>query len=746
MKKVLAMVGLVMVLAQATQAFQPSGWVYFNWPWAYENSSRDWHWFKTDDVQWVHGYAPADGWRRIGQSGLANGWTYHAWPFVYCQNNNAWYYVNEADTQWVVNMRTGAWSDFGELTVVEFSQGTDTPVSMEIIGSAGGDINVNSGDLAGVRVSFPAGAIPSNSSVTISQNDGTYRPISGTAGPVMDLDLGPVRVFTEAVDITVPYTNQNTHALIPYYINEDGRLEACQVIGVDPHDQTLTFSTFHASAFTWIEELLDALTDSSASGYLPNPNGFQIVNNGSVYNPGGECFGMSAFAQWLYRTGGGSLFPNFMSDIPLAGGGTVKGQNIIATRAHTSVSRLWSSYIPAVNANQNLTVAQRVTSIKNVIKNTGNPTMLYYWGNGAHATLAYGYVGNTIFVNDPNNPGSVMNITYNPAISNVTMYSGWTNLALIGSGSFIKESFANILSDAQSGFSGNGHAQVGPTSHADGEHVTDRTIRFRGNVESGQVLVDHMDIFVNQVNQFSSDIGEDGVFDMALSLNAGTNFLTFKTYGKDLRSNRIEAPNTQLKPFEVVLDSTEAAILVTLTWNTSLTDLDLYVIDPTGDSSWYAHKRTADGGVLDFDDTDGFGPEHWTLTFADTVRWNEDYHVRVHYYADHSTASDEPDTPSTWTVNIIMHEGEPNASSMNFSGTLTVANSGSAGPNGSGAAWNDVAIIRPVRATPDQPAGTLRAMTAADALPVLKIGVPDKNTAEAAKKSAEAMGSDGRWK
>lgn len=113
MKRMMACLGLLAVLTQAAGAWRPSGWVYMDWPWAYDSVSGDWQWFKTDDVQWVHGYPPADGWKPLGESGLKAGWIYASWPFAYAQVNGAWYYVNEVDTQWVVNMQTGTWSLFG---------------------------------------------------------------------------------------------------------------------------------------------------------------------------------------------------------------------------------------------------------------------------------------------------------------------------------------------------------------------------------------------------------------------------------------------------------------------------------------------------------------------------------------------------------------------------------------------------------------------------------------------------------
>ena len=50
-------------------------------------------------------------------------------------------------------------------------------------------------------------------------------------------------------------------------------------------------------------------------------------------------------------------------------------------------------------------------------------------------------------------------------------------------------------------------------------------------------------------------------------------------------------------------------IQITLTWdNTS--DLDLHVFDPNNEEIWWNHRYSASGGILDYDDIDGYGPEN----------------------------------------------------------------------------------------------------------------------------------------
>ena len=105
MKKWLTCLGLMAVLIESAMAFRPSGWVYMNYPWAYESATGDWYWFNTPDTQWVVRMSSGQ-WAKLQNSALATGWVFYNWAFAFCDAQGAWYWINEPDTQWVVNMRT----------------------------------------------------------------------------------------------------------------------------------------------------------------------------------------------------------------------------------------------------------------------------------------------------------------------------------------------------------------------------------------------------------------------------------------------------------------------------------------------------------------------------------------------------------------------------------------------------------------------------------------------------------------
>ncbi len=90
---------------------------------------------------------------------------------------------------------------------------------------------------------------------------------------------------------------------------------------------------------------------------------------------------------------------------------------------------------------------------------------------------------------------------------------------------------------------------------------------------------------------------------------------------------------TELDNEDFTSDIPGTALRVTISWDTDGTDVDLWVTDPNGDKCYYMTDYTASGLELDFDDTDGYGPEN--ITTAEVIPG--DYLVQAHYYSDHDS-------------------------------------------------------------------------------------------------------------
>ncbi len=100
---------------------------------------------------------------------------------------------------------------------------------------------------------------------------------------------------------------------------------------------------------------------------------------------------------------------------------------------------------------------------------------------------------------------------------------------------------------------------------------------------------------------------------------------------------------------------------VVLNWDTDGTDVDLHVTDPNGEECFFSHRTTKLGGRLDVDDTDGYGPEVFTLAHAGSGT----YLVEVKYYSSHG----HPQTGLQ--VQVVLFEGTDRERRLEFSKILT---------------------------------------------------------------------------
>jgi tetratricopeptide (TPR) repeat protein len=90
---------------------------------------------------------------------------------------------------------------------------------------------------------------------------------------------------------------------------------------------------------------------------------------------------------------------------------------------------------------------------------------------------------------------------------------------------------------------------------------------------------------------------------------------------KDFATARLETLGKNLR-FE------SANLLITMMWNTDQTDVDLHVIEPSGEECSYENKITRSGGQITSDITTGFGPEMYSNPTAPKGK----YEIQVKYF------------------------------------------------------------------------------------------------------------------
>ena len=92
---------------------------------------------------------------------------------------------------------------------------------------------------------------------------------------------------------------------------------------------------------------------------------------------------------------------------------------------------------------------------------------------------------------------------------------------------------------------------------------------------------------------------------------------------------------------------------VVMAWDADETDIDLHVTEPSGEEAYYGHRRTAAGGDVSEDITDGYGPEQYEIRRAP----KGEYNVRAHYFASHQQAVFGP---ATCTATLFTDWGRSN--------------------------------------------------------------------------------------
>jgi len=94
-----------------------------------------------------------------------------------------------------------------------------------------------------------------------------------------------------------------------------------------------------------------------------------------------------------------------------------------------------------------------------------------------------------------------------------------------------------------------------------------------------------------------------------------------------------------------------AGLVVWLGWDTDKTDIDLHIIEPGGNEVYYSNPRSAIGGRLSRDFTQGYGPEVYLLKRPPAGT----YRVGANYYASHQQSAL---TGSTSAVVWVLRGGQ----------------------------------------------------------------------------------------
>ncbi|QDU98715.1 VWA domain-containing protein [Lignipirellula cremea] len=86
--------------------------------------------------------------------------------------------------------------------------------------------------------------------------------------------------------------------------------------------------------------------------------------------------------------------------------------------------------------------------------------------------------------------------------------------------------------------------------------------------------------------------------------------------------------NARLDSLQGTLGVDKADLVVAMMWNTDRTDVDLHVVEPSGEEVFYKNRNSRAGGTITRDVTEGFGPEMYIIQNAA----EGEYVIKAMYY------------------------------------------------------------------------------------------------------------------
>ncbi|MDR2208091.1 MAG: DUF2135 domain-containing protein [Azoarcus sp.] len=187
---------------------------------------------------------------------------------------------------------------------------------------------------------------------------------------------------------------------------------------------------------------------------------------------------------------------------------------------------------------------------------------------------------------------------------------------------------------------------------------TPSSAQIRGRIQAHGKISDTATLVVNG-NAMPVRLDESGAFARPYSFGSGSNSVEVLSDGNHSRVQFHQSANGQ----------PVSRLRILLSWDTNGTDLDLHVLTPSGQHAWYG-QRAINGGAIDVDVTDGYGPE----IFASNAPEKGLYQVYVNFYG-----GGENDSLTIGRLTIITNENTPHEKRqeftvpMRFSGDLILA-------------------------------------------------------------------------
>ncbi|MDY0360090.1 MAG: hypothetical protein RBR08_01405 [Desulforegulaceae bacterium] len=507
------------------------------------------------------------------------------------------------------------------------------------------------------------------------------------------------------------------------------------------------------------------------SGFRPSGEGWYIPNYGAYYKSsrGGNCMGMCTWANYWFRKHGTGFRSKYHD--PQQTSTWVDDSTAIelASRAHAAESAIWNQYVSKELSSQRASSADVAKAYIGTIYVTGVPALVGMYQainttdglklSAGHAISVYKasieQSGECkLYVYDPNFPNKDTRYIKYVDGTGFYIYNGGPSASDPGySYNYFKQfGYSFAVSDsvfdalkisADKGFSDDSVFPEITITSIKAKNIDEDVLATEEKTENGETLYKTKDnaivikgtvlggnaqvegSVVNNINivvtdeAYSTSVNNtagsgDGSFEIVLPLKKGDNEVVFLASKENSFSHW-----AAFKRVIVNSDASPASMTITLSWGQNNSDVDLYVKEPdfegaTGDTVYYSHREGASAThpYLDFDNTYGYGPEHYigkwgmsTLSSGGASNPNGlygDYTVAVHYYDD-DDEDYENFQPISWNVHWRYLAWAPYNSENpeedgiwiegSRSGVLTAANSGTDGSINSGPEWSEAWTI-----------------------------------------------------
>lgn len=552
------------------------------------------------------------------------------------------------------------------------------------------------GDVVGIDINAPPRASLAAQTIKVARIDPPaglptgFRALGQAVNVAIDKPASLNAPLLMSIRYTAPPTDARYQVGVVHHDANTGRYEPVTVLAHDPAARTVVIESRTFSPFAVVEAAPELLPVShTVTGYTIAANGWNLPNFGNEFAPGGNCLGMSAYANWFFgnRPRTEALNGSFSTV-----GTPTSPAELVITRAHLAQSQYWgvhsSTYLSELGDAE-------VGRLMKVFLRLFDQPLVAVMGdaNGfVHAGIIFGYTATGFRLYDVNFANTEQTIPFNGTAFGTYSFGGtsYSRFSFVALPSFGRtEDFEALTSEALAGFTAS--AQIVVDAPVANQQIAVRSTKLRGSI-TGLDATAQLIAYVRGIPQLVPTTA--GRFETDIPIGAGANTIVLVS-GDSVVPRSNWARNSATRVVKVTGLMPPTRLLATLTWDQDRSDVDLYVTEPapSNQTAFFSNKLTSNNLSLDIDRLQGFGPEHVSLNASGAplgVALSGRYRIRVHYNRNPTGA---PPVPVTGAVAILTNEGSTQKKFATKAFTVSSANAANVSPTATGPDWVEIGTV-----------------------------------------------------